>query len=141
MLSAALLSFRGWDMLENCETSWRAFLLSDSAAITEQDIVKASEMASCNVMSSSTAPTSFQTAPKQQLSYFVSHTRYRYSKISSATRSEPERFKDALEETRWNKSEAAKLLRCSRMTVYRKVVQYDLRPTEATELTSPSLVG
>lgn len=119
----------------------RAFLLSDSAVITEQDIVKASEMASCNFMSSSTAPTSFQTAPKQRLPHFVSHTKCRYSKVSSSARSEPERFRDALEETRWNKSEAAKLLRCSRMTVYRKVVQYDLRPTEAAEIATPSLAG
>lgn len=40
--------------------------------------------------------------------------------------SEPDRLLDALHATHWNKSEAAKLLHWSRMTVYRKIAKYHL---------------
>lgn len=41
-------------------------------------------------------------------------------------RSEPDQLLDALHATHWNKSEAAKLLHWSRMTVYRKIAKYRL---------------
>ena len=108
----------------------RAFLLCDSEDITERDIARVYELASPDFVRSSTlTPTSFQVAPKQQSRYHVSHTSYRYSKVNSSDRSEPEQFREALDGTHWNKSEAAKLLRCSRMTVYRKIVQYALSPS------------
>lgn len=40
--------------------------------------------------------------------------------------SEPDQLMNALHATHWNKSEAAKLLHCSRMTVYRKMAKYRL---------------
>jgi transcriptional regulator with PAS, ATPase and Fis domain len=39
---------------------------------------------------------------------------------------EPDKLLDALRRTRWNKTQAAKLLHWSRMTVYRKIAKYDL---------------
>ena len=56
----------------------------------------------------------------------MSWTSYRYSKVNSSETSELEHIRKTLEETHWNKSEAAKLLRCARMTLYRKGVQYQL---------------
>jgi transcriptional regulator with PAS, ATPase and Fis domain len=41
---------------------------------------------------------------------------------------EPERLSQALQATGWNKSKAAEVLRCSRMTIYRKIAKYHLRP-------------
>ena len=41
--------------------------------------------------------------------------------------SERERLLAALSVTHWNKSAAARELKCSRMTLYRKMVKYDLR--------------
>jgi DNA-binding NtrC family response regulator len=43
-----------------------------------------------------------------------------------AAKSEPDHLLEALKATHWNKSEAAKLLRLSRMTIYRKIVKYRL---------------
>jgi transcriptional regulator with PAS, ATPase and Fis domain len=44
------------------------------------------------------------------------------------TTPEPERLLQALQATHWNKSKAAEVLGCSRMTIYRKIAKYDLRP-------------
>jgi len=44
--------------------------------------------------------------------------------------SEPDRLLGALYATRWNKSEAAKRLRWSRMTIYRKMAKYNLPARE-----------
>lgn len=102
----------------------RAFLLSDSECITEQNIAHMYELARCQ--SSMGAPVHFQIAPKRPPPHSVSRTSYRYSKVNSSETSELEHIRKTLEETHWNKSEAAKLLRCSRMTLYRKGVQYQL---------------
>jgi transcriptional regulator with PAS, ATPase and Fis domain len=102
----------------------RVFLLSNSECITEQNIAHMYDLAGCR--STAELPTYFDAAPKSRLPHTVSRTSYRYSKVNSSEVSEPEHIRKTLEETHWNKSEAAKLLRCSRMTLYRKVVQYQL---------------
>ena len=43
---------------------------------------------------------------------------------------EPDRVLEALQATRWNKSKAAEILRCSRMTVYRRIAKYRLQQDE-----------
>jgi transcriptional regulator with GAF, ATPase, and Fis domain len=107
----------------------RAFLLSSSECITEQAIVETCDSAICrHVRSTAEMPIRFQAAPKFQPERRVAHTSYRYPTIHSSETSEPEQIRKALEETRWNKSEAAKILHCSRMTLYRKVVRYELSP-------------
>jgi DNA-binding NtrC family response regulator len=45
----------------------------------------------------------------------------------TAPTSERERLLNALTATKWNKSKAARQLRCSRMTLYRKIHRYDIR--------------
>jgi DNA-binding NtrC family response regulator len=45
---------------------------------------------------------------------------------------EPDRLRNALQETQWNKSRAAHLLQWSRMTVYRKIAKYRLSRVQAT---------
>jgi two-component system response regulator HydG/two-component system response regulator AtoC len=49
-----------------------------------------------------------------------------FSLPTVATSSEPDQLLSALHVTHWNKSEAAKLLHWSRMTVYRKIAKYNL---------------
>jgi DNA-binding NtrC family response regulator len=44
--------------------------------------------------------------------------------------SEREQIKAALQATSWNRSETARRLGCSRMTLYRKMVKYELFPAE-----------
>ncbi|MEO8380041.1 MAG: sigma-54 dependent transcriptional regulator [Acidobacteriota bacterium] len=46
--------------------------------------------------------------------------------------SEREQIVGALRTAGWNRNEAARLLGCSRMTLYRKMVKYDLFPSNAT---------
>jgi DNA-binding NtrC family response regulator len=46
--------------------------------------------------------------------------------------SEPDRIRQALEATHWNKSKAAELLQWSRMTLYRKISKYNLSPSEVS---------
>lgn len=52
-------------------------------------------------------------------------------KVSSSPESELTQLRNALEQTQWNKTKTAELLRWSRMTIYRKIIQYDLRPSPA----------
>ncbi len=47
--------------------------------------------------------------------------------------SERETIVAALQATAWNRSEAARRLGCSRMTLYRKMVKYDLFPADDDE--------
>jgi transcriptional regulator with GAF, ATPase, and Fis domain len=111
----------------------RAFLLSNSECITEQAIAETCDSGTYrHVRSTTETPIRFQAAPKIQPERRVTHTGYRDPTVHSSEASEPERIRKALEETRWNKSEAAKILRCSRMTLYRKVVRYELRPPANT---------
>lgn len=115
----------------------RAFLLSDSACITEQNIAQMYDLASCQ--STTQVPIHFQAAPQGQ-PHSVSRTSYRYSKVNSSETSELEQIRKTLEETHWNKSEAAKLLRCSRMTLHRKVVQYQLHSPASSAPRKESIV-
>jgi two-component system response regulator HydG/two-component system response regulator AtoC len=55
---------------------------------------------------------------------YDSHAEFSYV-LSSA---EPDRLLEALKATRWNKSQAAKRLHWSRMTLYRKIAKYRLSP-------------
>ncbi|HEY7304148.1 MAG TPA: sigma 54-interacting transcriptional regulator [Bryobacteraceae bacterium] len=111
----------------------RAFLLSSSECITEQAIVETCDSAIYrHVRSTTETPIRFQAAPKFQSERRVAHTSYKYPTIHSSETSELEQIRKALEKTRWNKSEAAKILQCSRMTLYRKVVRYELRPPTNT---------
>jgi transcriptional regulator of acetoin/glycerol metabolism len=48
-------------------------------------------------------------------------------KTATAPIDERRQLLDALFDTRWNVSHAAKRLNCSRMTLYRKIHQYQLR--------------
>jgi hypothetical protein len=41
---------------------------------------------------------------------------------------EPGKLLEALQTTSWNKSKAAELLHCSRMTIYRKIAKFKLAP-------------
>jgi transcriptional regulator of acetoin/glycerol metabolism len=53
------------------------------------------------------------------------------------TQSERDQLLAMLRATQWNKTEAAKRLQCSRMTLYRKMLKYDLvRTTPAPPLAS-----
>lgn len=54
--------------------------------------------------------------------------------------SEPDQLLSALQVTHWNKSEAAKLLHWSRMTIYRKIAKYNL-PTRKPAGTEGSVVS
>ena len=49
-----------------------------------------------------------------------------YSLPTVPVHSEPDQLLSALHVTHWNKSEAAKLLQWSRMTIYRKIAKYNL---------------
>ena len=49
-----------------------------------------------------------------------------YSLPTVPVHSEPAQLLSALHVTHWNKSEAAKLLQWSRMTIYRKIAKYNL---------------
>ncbi len=60
--------------------------------------------------------------------YRTSRTTYESPEMKLPVNLEMERLRTALEKTKWNKSRAAELLRCSRMTVHRKVVRYALHP-------------
>jgi two-component system response regulator HydG len=49
-----------------------------------------------------------------------------FSRYRTGSSAERERLLAALQESRWNKAEAAKQLRCSRMTLYRKLAKYQI---------------
>jgi len=107
----------------------RAFLLSNSECITEQSIAETCSLTTYrHVRSTTETPIKFQVAPSSRDEHRVTRTSYRYPTVRSSASSELEHIRKALEKTHWNKSEAAKLLRCSRMTLYRKVVRYELHP-------------
>ena len=105
----------------------RVFLFSNLEVITEQDVAQMCHVAhSWAVGTTAPVPTVFRTAPKTPPEYRKSQTSYRRHKVQSSEYSEAEALRKALEQTKWNKSRAAKMLQCSRMTIYRKIVQYDL---------------
>jgi two-component system, NtrC family, response regulator HydG len=105
----------------------RTFLFSNSQTVAEQDVAQMCHLADFwGIGSTAEGPTTFRTAPKSQPGYRTSHTSFRRHEIQSSEGLEVERVRKALEETKWNKSKAAKMLHCSRMTIYRKIVQYEL---------------
>ena len=107
----------------------RAFLLSNSNIIAEQDIVEMCDMdvAWCSestVETSANLNVCSESGPDRQ----TSRTSIRARRVCSSESSELYQLRKALEETKWNKSRAAEMLQWSRMTIYRKIVQYDLHP-------------
>jgi two-component system nitrogen regulation response regulator NtrX len=109
----------------------RVFFLSDSEFITEQDIVRICHLANRSHENCSTRTSSdLRADPNEQSRYRTSHTGYDRTTINWSEVSAVEQLRKALEETRWNKSKAAKILRCSRMTIHRKVIQFELRPSQ-----------
>jgi transcriptional regulator with PAS, ATPase and Fis domain len=107
----------------------RAFFLSNSDRITDQDIARISYLNGSRHESLSTStPHSLRVTRTVAPRYRTNHSSYDRTTIDWSEVSAVEQLRNALEETRWNKSKAAKLLRCSRMTIHRKVVQFELRP-------------
>lgn len=108
----------------------RVFLFSNGESITAQEVAQMCHLAkSWRVGRVLQTPTSFRTSAKSQPEYRKSHTSYRRHNIAVSQSSEMEQVRKALEETKWNKSRAAKLLHCSRITIYRKIVEYELCPS------------
>jgi two-component system, NtrC family, response regulator HydG len=108
----------------------RVFLFSNDESITEQEVAQMCHLTdSWRVGRVLQTTASFRTSSKSQPELRKSHTGYRRHNIAVSQSSEMEQVRKALEETKWNKSRAAKLLHCSRMTIYRKVVEYELCPS------------
>jgi transcriptional regulator with PAS, ATPase and Fis domain len=105
----------------------RVFWFSNSEYITVQDIAPMSHVTTCWKTSGATeSPPTFHVSPASHAPYRTSRSEFRQHSVRSSHISEPELLRKTLEETKWNKTKAAKLLRCSRMTIHRKVVQYQL---------------
>jgi transcriptional regulator with GAF, ATPase, and Fis domain len=114
----------------------RAAVLSNSEYITEQDIAGRFHFSECRYESSSTRiSSSFRADPNEGHRYRTSHTGYDRTTINWSDVSAVEQLRKTLEETRWNKSKTAKILQCSRMTVHRKVVEFELGPSGLTPRT------
>jgi DNA-binding NtrC family response regulator len=64
----------------------------------------------------------FHTGNRIALDDLPAHIRYPLQKDKET--SERSRILDALTSVEWNKSEAARILHCSRMTLYRKMTRY-----------------
>jgi DNA-binding NtrC family response regulator len=64
------------------------------------------------------------------VSDFPERSRSPFDEIGGAPQDEKTRVLAALLSTRWNKSEAAQRLRCSRMTLYRKLAKYQIADME-----------
>lgn len=93
-----------------------AFIAAESRAITAQDLSRFHRMTA-------------------SVPWFFTMT-HSQAALSVPAQPEPDRLLEALQMTHWNKSEAAKLLHWSRMTVYRKIAKYRLpsrRPVDTTE--------
>jgi transcriptional regulator with GAF, ATPase, and Fis domain len=117
----------------------RAFFLSNSEQITEEDIAGSFPLFVSRQEGSPTrTSSSFRATANDRLRHHTSNTGYESSPINWSEVSAVDQLRKALEETRWNKSKAAKMLRCSRMTLYRKVVQYELHPlSRSSSINSP----
>jgi transcriptional regulator with GAF, ATPase, and Fis domain len=106
----------------------RAFLLSTSEFLTEDDVTGSSHLSRrSSVIPTYDMPKMSHTRPIPQPEHRISRSRYYYPKFNSSEYSERELLLRTLEEVKWNKSRAAKLLRCSRMTIHRKLAHYNLR--------------
>ncbi len=66
--------------------------------------------------------------------------RRRLHQVRDLPSAERRRLLDALLEAKWNKSKAATLLRCSRMTLYRKMAKYSVVTSDDPHLVSHSPV-
>ena len=107
----------------------RAFLFANSEHITERDIFDHCRPAMrWTVGMAPQASGSFQVRATAQTGHRTSTAGMKHHEVRSSHTSDLEQLRWALEETRWNKSKTARLLQCSRMTIYRRVARYDLRP-------------
>ncbi len=107
----------------------RIFLLSESSDITEDDVSRMCESGiRWRVGTPSGHATKEPNQSKTEPHDRVARTQHRPLQMESSDTSELERLRGALEQTKWNKSKAAELLSCSRMTIHRKIVQYELSP-------------
>jgi len=106
----------------------RAFLLSDSEYITKDDVTRMCHLATggCAKATRET-PIKFRAAPASKPEHRTNRSRSNERRTNYSENAERNLVFEALEEAKWNKSKAARLLRCSRMTIHRKVVYYDLR--------------
>jgi transcriptional regulator with PAS, ATPase and Fis domain len=107
----------------------RIFVFATSEYITEGDVAEMCHFApDWNVGCRPESLTRLEVGPKNQAPYRTSHTEHRRYNLRSSNGPEQELIRKTLEQTKWNKSRAAKMLQCSRMTIYRKVIQYGLQP-------------
>jgi DNA-binding NtrC family response regulator len=108
----------------------RMFLLCDPKEITEHHLAAALDASSSWRAAPGRPPEiKMHFSPQIGSVYRASHTNVRIRKTCSSESSELHQLRWALAETKWNKTKAAELLEWSRMTIYRKIVQYDLRPS------------
>ncbi|HEY6990836.1 MAG TPA: sigma-54 dependent transcriptional regulator [Bryobacteraceae bacterium] len=103
----------------------RAFVLVDSEKITEADLVDNAAMALSRI------PMEALPEMRMQSSRLLPLKPARLSRADA--KGELSRLTEALEITHWNKTKAAQLLFWSRMKIYRKIVQYDLKQPVAPE--------
>lgn len=111
----------------------RAVLFSNGPCITEQDLARLSHAPCfCHVEPpvKAASPLSANSIPG---------TPIRPRKMAASPQSELNLLRDALEQTNWNKTKTAEVLRWSRMTIYRKISQYNLQPPETASSTRISL--
>ena len=109
----------------------RAFVFADSRTLRESDVRKICHSGTrWRTAAPPAQPTELARHTKGPQQHQVATAPYRAPKMSSSAGLEADRVRAALEQTKWNKSKAAELLRCSRMTVHRKVMQYELCPAE-----------
>lgn len=106
----------------------RVFVFANSEYITEREVAQMCHFATCwHVGSGNESPTSFQAGPKGPAQYRTNQTKFSSYRLGLTEASESELVRKTLEQTKWNKSKAAEILQCSRMTIHRKIAQYHLQ--------------
>ncbi|HZS56337.1 MAG TPA: sigma-54 dependent transcriptional regulator [Bryobacteraceae bacterium] len=107
----------------------RALLFSNSEQITEHDV---GEMyhSTTNWQGGTVSSLAADFESDIQTGRRTARTSSRSRKVASSQCSELTELRNALEQTKWNKTKTAEVLQWSRMTIYRKIVQYDLHPPE-----------
>ncbi len=115
----------------------RALLLSNSVSITEKDVADMCHFgARWREAFETETPLPVETGPKNSPEYRKTSSSLRPHHVRSSERLEREQLLTALKETKWNKSRAAEFLQCSRMTIYRKVREYELSAPPASRSTT-----
>jgi len=104
----------------------RALLFSSSAQITERELTRMCGTTISWQANSRPGIKADQTtkAPPERHS---TRSSVAPCKTTCSENTELERLRNALEQTRWNKTKTAEILQWSRMTIYRKILQYDLQ--------------